>query len=101
MVIGWAWRRSIMLSKGITVRHFSPCAGLAALGVKLRALEFFGPIRERVQIQQKTVKDTPAEKLYDAFITMLAGAHGMVEINTRLAILKRRRPTSCRHHRSA
>jgi len=84
MVIAWAWRRSIMLSKGTTVRHFSPCAGLAALGVKLRALDIFGPIRERVQIQQKTVKDRPAEKLYDAFITLLAGAHGLVEINSRL-----------------
>lgn len=73
-----------MVSKGTTVRHFSPCAGLAALGVKLQALDIFGPIRERVRIEQKTVKDTPADKLYDAFIALLAGAHGLVEINTRL-----------------
>jgi hypothetical protein len=37
-----------------------------------------------VQIAQKTVKYTPADKLYDAFITILAGAHGLVEVNTRL-----------------
>jgi hypothetical protein len=37
-----------------------------------------------VQISQKTVKDTSIEKLYDGFIAMLAGAHGLVEINTRL-----------------
>jgi len=37
-----------------------------------------------VQIRQKTVKHTPADKLYDAWISLLAGAHGLVEINTRL-----------------
>ena len=44
----------------------------------------FGPIRARVQIAQKTVKHTPIDKLQDAFISLLAGAHGLVEINTRL-----------------
>jgi hypothetical protein len=56
-------------------------ASLAALGVKLRELDLFGPIRERVQIAQKTVRHTPADKLYDTFIALLAGAHGLVEIN--------------------
>ncbi len=65
-------------------RHFSPCASLAALGVKLQELDVFGPIRERLVIAQKTVKHTPLDKVYDAFITLLAGAHGLVEINTRL-----------------
>ncbi len=37
-----------------------------------------------MQIRQKTIKHTPADKLYDAFISLLAGAHGLVEINTRL-----------------
>ena len=67
-----------------TTKHFSPAASLAALGVKLRQLDLFGPIRSEVQIRQKTIKHTPADKLYDAFISLLAGAHGMVEINTRL-----------------
>src|SRR5256712_5466274 len=67
-----------------TQRHFSACASLAALGVKVRQVDLFGPIRETVHIEQKTVKHTPIEKLYDAFISMLAGAHGLVEINTRL-----------------
>jgi hypothetical protein len=65
-------------------RHFSPHAGLAALGGKLRSLRLFGPIEELVKIEQKVIKDTPVQKLYDAFITILAGAHGLVEINTRL-----------------
>src|SRR5439155_23839562 len=67
-----------------TTKTFTGCASLAALGVKLRELELFGPIHQKVQIAQKTVKHTPVDKLYDAFISMLAGAHGRVEINTRL-----------------
>ena len=67
-----------------TERHFTACASLAALGVQLNHLDLFGPIRERVSVEQKTVKHAPSEKLYDAFISLLAGAHGLVEINTRL-----------------
>lgn len=65
-------------------RHFTGCASLAAIGMKLRELDVFGPIRDTVQIKQKAVKDTPLDKLYDGFISVLAGAHGLVEINTRL-----------------
>ena len=56
-------------------------ASLAALGVKLRELDLFRPIREGVQIAQKTVRHTPVDKRYDSFIALLAGAHGLVEIN--------------------
>ena len=65
-------------------RRFSPRATLAAIGVKLRSLKFFQPIEENLKIHQKTVLHTPVEKLQDAFIAMLAGAHGIAEINTRL-----------------
>jgi hypothetical protein len=65
-------------------RHFSPAASLAALGVQLRQIDLFGPIRASVKIAQKTVKYAPIDKLFDAFISILAGAHGLVEINTRL-----------------
>ena len=67
-----------------TTRHFTGCASLAAIGVKLRQLGVFDPIRQTVRIAQKTVKHTPTDKLYDGLIAMLAGAHGLVEINTRL-----------------
>ena len=67
-----------------TTRHFTPCASLAAIGVKLKQLDLFDPIRQQVRIAQKTVKHSPIDKLYDAFIAMLAGAHGLVEINSRL-----------------
>jgi len=79
-------RRSITMNESITptTNHFSACATLAAIGAKLRHLDLFGPIRTQVQIRQKTVKHTPVDKLSDAFISLLAGAHGLVEINTRL-----------------
>jgi len=67
-----------------TTTHFSPTASLAAIGVKLNQLDLFGPIRTLVQIGPKTVKHTPVDKLYDAWISLLAGAHGLVEITTRL-----------------
>src|SRR6266581_6494789 len=65
-------------------RHFSPSASLAALGAHLRQIDLFGPVRDRVKIAQKTVKYSPLDKLSDAFISILAGAHGLCEINTRL-----------------
>ena len=54
------------------------------MGVQLKLLNLFGPIREMVHIEQKTVKHSPSDKLYDAFISVLAGAGGLVEINNRL-----------------
>jgi hypothetical protein len=65
-----------------TIRHFSPRASLAAIGLRLRRLRLLEAIASTVQIPQKTVRHRPAEKLYDAFITILAGAHGLCEINT-------------------
>src|SRR2546426_5309306 len=71
-------------STTVTTKQFTSCASLAALGIKLRDLKVFHPIEQTVQIAQKTIKDSPSDKLYDAFISLLAGAHGLVEINTRL-----------------
>lgn len=65
-------------------RLFSPRTTLAALGVKLRSLGLFEVIENHVHIKQKAIKHTPIEKLQDAFIAILAGAHGLVEVNTRV-----------------
>jgi hypothetical protein len=67
-----------------TTKTFTGSASLAAIGIKLTELKLFEPIAQRVQIAQKTIKDKPSDKLYDALISILAGAHGLVEINTRL-----------------
>jgi predicted DNA-binding WGR domain protein len=72
------------MEQSITATAFTPRASLAALGCHLRQIDLFAPIREGVRIAQKTVTHAPAEKLYDAFLTILAGAQGLVEVNTRL-----------------
>src|SRR6266571_4885573 len=66
------------------IKQFPGCATLAAIGIKLRELKVFQPIKQSVQIAQKTIKESPIDKLYDALISLLAGAHGLVEIKTRL-----------------
>ena len=67
-----------------TGKLYSPRATLCAIGIKLRSLKFFDTIAEHVLVRQKTIKHTPMEKLTDAFIAVLAGAHGLSEINTRV-----------------
>jgi len=67
-----------------TSTTFTPCASLAALGLHLRHIDLLAPIADQVTIMQKTVVHTPFDKLTDCFITILAGAHGLVEVNTRL-----------------
>jgi hypothetical protein len=57
-------------------------SSLAALGNSLRQRDLLAPIKEQVHIKQKTVKYTPFQKLTDAFLLLLTGAHRMVEINT-------------------
>src|SRR5262249_24524474 len=68
----------------MAIRHFSPQASLAAIGTKVRSLKLFDTIGKKMKIAQKTVKYTPIDKLYDAFINILSGAQGVVEINSRL-----------------
>jgi hypothetical protein len=63
------------------VQRSTAHASLAALGVKLRQLDLLAPLREEVKIAQKAVKFTPFDKLCDCFIAILAGAHGIVEVN--------------------
>ena len=70
-----------MFESTLSSRHCAH-ASLAALGAYLQHLDLLAPIKETVKIQQKTVKYTPFDKLTDAFILLLTGAHRMVEINT-------------------
>jgi hypothetical protein len=63
---------------------FSPHASLAALAVQLKARGIFEELRSNVQIAQKTIKDSPQDKLIDILMTLLCGAHSLVQINTLL-----------------
>jgi hypothetical protein len=66
-----------------TARVYTPRATLCAIGLKVRSLKLFDTIGERVRIQ-KAIRHTPIEKLQDAFIAILSGAHGLCEVNTRV-----------------
>lgn len=64
--------------------HFTPRATLIGLGVRVEQMGILETISEHVSIKQKTVKDTPVEKLTDALITILSGGQGLAEANKRV-----------------
>lgn len=63
---------------------FSPHASLAALAAQMKARGIFDLVREGIHIGQKTVKDSPQDKLIDILMTLLCGAQSLVQINTLL-----------------
>jgi hypothetical protein len=64
--------------------RFSGRASLAVVGLKMRQMKIWKSIEQRVKIKQKAIKYEPGEKLQDAFINIVCGGHGVVEINTRV-----------------
>ena len=70
--------------KRSNAKRFSPRATLAAIGLKVSSLKLLEPIKQNVDILQKSIRHTPFQKLTDAFIAILAGAHGLAEVNTRV-----------------
>jgi hypothetical protein len=64
--------------------RFSPRASLILTGLWIQQMDVWDMIGEQVQIQQKVIEHTPLEKLKDAFINIMAGGHGLVEVNTRV-----------------
>src|SRR5438876_5654151 len=72
------------MNDSTTRKHFSPRAFLAAIGFLRRRRQIWKPVEDNLIIGQKTVQHTPLQKLQDAFITILAGARGMIEVEKRL-----------------
>jgi hypothetical protein len=64
--------------------RYSAQASLASLAVHMRHTKVWATIKRKVHIVQKVIKYHPLDKVQDAFITILAGGHGLVEVNTRL-----------------
>src|ERR671938_913539 len=56
-------------------------ASLCALGEYLRRHCFFAPLREQVQIRQKTVRYRPIDKRLDALSGILCGAKTIAQNN--------------------
>lgn len=63
---------------------FSAHASLATIGLWMQERNLWQKIEQQVAIQQKTIRHTPHEKLKDAFINILAGGQGIVEVNQRV-----------------
>ncbi len=61
--------------------RFSAHAGLAVLGQHWQALGLWAVVEQQVHIRQKVLVHRPTDKLLDAFITILAGGRGVVEVN--------------------
>ena len=64
--------------------QFTSRATLIGLGARLARLGIMETIEQQVKIKQKTVLDSPVEKMTDALITILAGGKGLVEANKRV-----------------
>lgn len=64
--------------------RFSARASLAAVGKWLSQKGVWKIIEEHVVSEQKVLRYTPLDKLLDALIAILAGGHGLVEVNTRV-----------------
>lgn len=64
--------------------RFSARASLGAVGVYMRQQQMWSVIEQHVHIKQKVLKHKPTDKMLDAFISILAGGHGLVEINERV-----------------
>ncbi len=62
----------------------SPHASLAALVAHLKARGIFEQVRAGVHIAQKTVKDSPQDKVQDILLALLAGSQSLVQLNTLL-----------------
>lgn len=63
---------------------FSARASLATIGVWMQEHNVWQKIEKQVTIKQKTIRHAPHEKLKDALINILAGGHGIVEVNQRV-----------------
>ena len=64
--------------------RFSPRASLAMTGICMQQMGIWQMVSKHVTIKQKVMVHTPLEKLQDAFINIMAGGHGLVEVNNRV-----------------
>jgi hypothetical protein len=64
--------------------RISARASLAAMGQWMHRKGIWGIVEEHVKLRQKRLKYSPLEKLLNALMNILAGGHGLVEVNTRV-----------------
>jgi len=54
------------------------------MGMQMQWMGIWDTLEKHVDIQQKVIRHRPVDKLKDAFINIVAGGHGLVEVNTRV-----------------
>ncbi len=64
--------------------HFSVQAPLAMVGAEVKRRGIWDVIVKDVRIRQKQAGHLPTDKLKDAWINILSGGKGIVEVNTRI-----------------
>lgn len=64
--------------------RYSPRASLGTIGIWMKKKGIWEEIEKEVHIKQKVVKHRPIDKVKDAFINILAGGQGIVEVNQRV-----------------
>lgn len=67
---------------------FSGHASLAILGLWMKEHKIWDEIERQVKIKQKVIKHTPTDKLKDLLVNILAGGHGVADINNRVRVDK-------------
>ena len=65
---------------------YSARASLALVGNSIKQMGIWNTVSNYVHINQKTVIHTPVEKLQDAFINIMAGGHGISEVNQKVNV---------------
>jgi hypothetical protein len=66
--------------------RFSARASLGVIGILMKKMDIWEEIEKEVHIRQKVIKHRPIDKLKDVLINILAGGHGIVEINRRVRV---------------
>lgn len=66
------------------VTQYSHQASLAGLAAHLASRGIFDELRQGVHIAQKTVTDSPQDKVQDILLALLAGTQSLVQLNTLL-----------------
>lgn len=59
-------------------------APLGLLGYRLQQRDFFAPLREELQLEQKSIVYTPYDKLLTCLISIMSHCHAISQINTRI-----------------
>ena len=59
-------------------------APLGLLGYHLQQRNFFAPLRNQIQLEQKCLVYTPYDKLLTCLVSILSGCHAISQINTRI-----------------